>query len=319
MTFLTTRLSLLRVFVTELPDPQQEIALQDIYGIFNTFTLFQRVPMEIQLSIWRCCFPKSRYIELKTGRCCTIPTHKRQSSICRCAPKRFFQPITLRINHASRQETLRHYQILLRQFGIGPYDNTTFPKCYQKVYINPNRDVLVLNNTSILRYSPYTPYASWFRHISELNSSIFASIKYLQIRQWYVSKSKTWDDLYMEGYDTLEHFSRLEEVRLLLDPMFDMASPFYRRCRRRGIWRGTELWVGRPFDSADTWMSESFIKGIFTKAKAKNPTISVPDVHVCDWKNNAIYKSFFDVIDVDLMTSYPLLQRFLNGEFAAVV
>ena len=124
--------------------------------------------------------------------------------------------------------------------------------------------------------------------------------------------------MFMRGYNTLDEFTGLDEVRLLLLAKFDRKTGS--RCHVRRPRLGfTEDWPDRPFDSADVWMSESFISGIFNKARAKNPTIRIPKVNVCSWKNEPCYKSFFDVIDEDLLGNYPLLQRFVNGDFSAFV
>ena len=115
----------------------------------------------------------------------------------------------------------------------------------------------------------------------------------------------------------LEEFSGLEHVRLLLHRNSDQKSGS--RGRGRHLSRESDL-LGVLFDDADTWLSESFIKGIFNRAKAKNPSVKVPDVKVCDWKRQVRWKSWFYIFDHDLRSSASrtVLQRFLDGDFSGM-
>jgi hypothetical protein len=85
-------LEILRV----LPDPDQELSIQQL----SEFTLFAKLPVEIRLMIWRFTFRKgvSHYIKRYTdGSWLNFPADS---------------PISSSVNRESRQETLRHYQVL---------------------------------------------------------------------------------------------------------------------------------------------------------------------------------------------------------------
>jgi hypothetical protein len=85
-------LEILRV----LPDPDQELSIQQL----SEFTLFAKLPVEIRLMIWRFTFRKavSHYIQRYTdGSWLKFPAGS---------------PISSSVNRESRQETLRHYQVL---------------------------------------------------------------------------------------------------------------------------------------------------------------------------------------------------------------
>jgi hypothetical protein len=88
----TATLQLLRT----LPDPDQDLFFQTLHE----FTLFPQLPPEIRLQIWRDTFRKgvSHYIQRRAD-----------GSWLQWPP---LPPISSAVNQESRQETLRHYQVL---------------------------------------------------------------------------------------------------------------------------------------------------------------------------------------------------------------
>jgi hypothetical protein len=87
----------------------------------NSFTLFPKLPIELRLKIWRCSFPRGRSISpdsyLTYGDYgppnfyATAVKIKTVESWRDVPPTEF--PVALWVNKESRQETSRHYIIIL--------------------------------------------------------------------------------------------------------------------------------------------------------------------------------------------------------------
>jgi hypothetical protein len=101
----------LHLFTFELPDPEIQLYIQ-LGKDLDSFTLFQKLPLELRLKIWRSTFPKPRFVSL--GRSCIGPSCK----VCHHEVQRDQHtplPVTLGINSESRIETLKCYTVVLRQ------------------------------------------------------------------------------------------------------------------------------------------------------------------------------------------------------------
>lgn len=151
----------LTIFTFELPDPDQALFPNSGAAIF---TCFPKFPMEVRLMIWRAAFPRARRIELRLQfyvslRCDGMSFEQNRKRFG--APKyrgSRNNPITLRLNRESRQETLKHcllcYQDLpsLRKVpgGCGRHLKIleTRPK---PIYFSPGRDLLILPGRDLLR------------------------------------------------------------------------------------------------------------------------------------------------------------------------
>ena len=85
-------------------------------------------------------------------------------------------PITLHINHESRQETLKHYYVIYR-----PSPHKELPLCF-----NPARDSLYLSawDASVIT-------KNWFSYLNSKIPGGLKAIKYLEIRDVWHSDLKT--------------------------------------------------------------------------------------------------------------------------------
>jgi hypothetical protein len=121
-----TALEMLRL----LPDPDQELSIQQL----SEFTLFPELPVEIRLMIWRSTFRKgvSHYL-YNNGDELWLP-YPNDS------------PVSTRINQESRDEALKHYQIL-------ELKHWTFSK-YSCTFWNVETDSITGNFNSLVCYQP---------------------------------------------------------------------------------------------------------------------------------------------------------------------
>jgi hypothetical protein len=113
----------------ELPDPQQEIAVQIL---LDEFHYFPKLPKELRLIIWRKMFPDPQDIVLPDW------SFRPKGSL---DFRPIFPPITSRLNQESRDETNLHYLL----FWI-PSDNTLGGPSQERLCFAPKRDTFVLSS-----------------------------------------------------------------------------------------------------------------------------------------------------------------------------
>ena len=159
----------------ELPNPDQELFIQ-LGNSLSEFTLFQKLPLEVRLKVWRSAFPRSRKCFLDY-----IPDHSEYTGEYNLeTDKAFLQqefdplPSTLFINRESRAETLRFY--CLAGYVCGGHEFsprfTNKPLCFA-----PTRDVARIVFPSFWG----DDFATWLNHLDHQMPKGLKSIRCLEI------------------------------------------------------------------------------------------------------------------------------------------
>jgi hypothetical protein len=177
------------LLLQELPDPQQELAIQTL---LDEFHYFPKLPKELRLTIWRDTFPRPRYIYLPDWK--TYPGGSLDF-------KPIFPPITSQLNRESRDETNLHYLF----FWI-PSGDTSGGPSRERLCFAPKRDTFVLASHVLAEI-----YQSKFSAPRlEAYEAIFTGVKRLEIVEsfWfdYVRDLRLWD------YNLLRQFEVLDEL-----------------------------------------------------------------------------------------------------------
>jgi hypothetical protein len=159
----------------ELPDPDQELFIQLGNGL-SVFTLFQKLPLEVRLKVWRSAFPRSRKRFLDY-----IPDGSEyDGDYSPETEKAFLQhkfdplPSTLLINRESRAETLRFYCLASYVCGGNGFSPrfTNKPLCFA-----PTRDVARIIFPSFWSKD----FSTWLNHLDRQMPRGLTSIRYLEI------------------------------------------------------------------------------------------------------------------------------------------
>jgi hypothetical protein len=58
----------LQSFLLELPDADQELAVQALGKVLQEFTLFPKLPLEIRLMVWRLTFLRARKLRVRRSQ-----------------------------------------------------------------------------------------------------------------------------------------------------------------------------------------------------------------------------------------------------------
>ena len=87
-----------------LSPPHDDAEQTSTMTALETFDLFPKLPIELRLKIWKLSFPIGRHI--------TFPFLKPANYILPPFEDRSEFPVTLRINHESRTETLKNYSVV---------------------------------------------------------------------------------------------------------------------------------------------------------------------------------------------------------------
>jgi hypothetical protein len=166
---------------SESPDlPEQAPPLTPNEEKLNTFILFPKLPIELRLKIWRFNFPRGRCIALDTHlfRFGSIPKAPHQTAVQfeevrswgNDSPTEF--PVALWVNKESRQETSRHYIIVLPKKRT--WDGQR-PVCY-----NPSLDDAF---TDLFSPKPEIAWNTMTQVDSEV-PQVFTATKVLRIFRW---------------------------------------------------------------------------------------------------------------------------------------
>jgi hypothetical protein len=179
----------------ELPDTEEDIASQE-RGLEH-FSLFPDLPMELRLAIWRSILPPPRLFNLE-NECSRVfqdrRSRRRQSRL----------PITLRINRESREETLRHYDIVyLHKPGRGA------SAIVKPMLFGPRRDMIFIHSVHDFLSKPFIVYS-----ISLAVKTTFrAKIPLNGIRELTILDAR-WDDK-EKFVQTLMLFPGLKKLNLI--------------------------------------------------------------------------------------------------------
>lgn len=165
-----------------LPDPDCELFYQ--WNRLQTFQLFESLPVELRLIIWGLANRRGRKVVAHV-----------QGIWYRALQSRTPTPIALRINHESREETMRHYE--------KPYHYQEYPaKCHpqralHRNYFDPEIDTLVVTDRRGL--------GLYYEGLCDrkINGDDFSSIRHLEIGRcnWSAAEDFGWRAIY-EGLDS---------------------------------------------------------------------------------------------------------------------
>jgi hypothetical protein len=183
----------------ELPDPQQELWIENL---LDEFHYFPSLPKELRLMIWRDAFPDPREILLPDWQ-------KYPGGELNFKP--IFPPITSRINQESRNETNLHYLLFWILWDGIPRDDTSGRPSQERLCFAPKRDKFVLD--AVVLDQMYQPNYFLARRL-EAYEAIFARVKKLEMVDtfWneYVKNLRLWD------YNRLRRFEDLEKLTVQL-------------------------------------------------------------------------------------------------------
>jgi hypothetical protein len=172
----------------ELPDTEEDIACQE--RSLENFTLFPYLPTELRLAIWRKILPPPRLFNLE----------QECASLFRCQRSHYHHPhlpVTLRINRESRDETLRHYQIIYIE-NTGSLGTTK----KKPMLFGPRRDMVFLRSVDDFLFKMFA-----------VNTQFRSKVPLEGVRELTISEV-TWED--KEKFIlTLMLFSRLQKLNLI--------------------------------------------------------------------------------------------------------
>lgn len=146
-----------------LPDLYNELFPKGhLYNPFEEFTLFQSLPKELRLKIWRCTF-EPRVINLDDF---TKFISKGEGTLV-------IRPITLCVNGESRQETLRHFTIF-PSMVLGSLFK------FKPTFLNYNMDTIQLAWGTELKVNG--DILTMQTIAKEAGPDVFKKIKHIEIR-----------------------------------------------------------------------------------------------------------------------------------------
>jgi hypothetical protein len=117
-----------------LPDPDQQLFLRNT-GL-EVFDIFDKLPTEIRLVIWRAALPPPRIVHLESE--CLWAQSSRFFSRSRIQQKAPPYPASLYVNRESRSETLKHYRLI--PVNVAALHKHLFPGPY---FFGPKRSICV--------------------------------------------------------------------------------------------------------------------------------------------------------------------------------
>ncbi|TAQ90670.1 hypothetical protein B7494_g981 [Chlorociboria aeruginascens] len=235
--------SVIFLLTFELPDPNQEICLQLHEPALVSFTCFQKLPPELRHKIWRYCFPKGR-----------IATVKILHSIVSPARERVYCPITLRVNHESRSETLTRYRLLFSK----QQPEVDLP-LLQPIIYDSNKDLISVScNEGLFMDRSATAHC-------RITVEDFGDIRFLELRgaAWF------WIDRAFSEHirpHILQYLRRVEIIYLE-----------FRRPRYAAF-----------FEALAEQMRKMFIE-YFEGEKRKEPDRTVPKIIARPWRKRSIW------------------------------
>jgi hypothetical protein len=183
--------SLIKLFILELADPDQDLYPQTY---LNEFYLFPELPPELRAKIWKHMFPPPR--EWYMG--------SKQS---------IFPPIVSRINQESRLEAMRHFRFVYffkpaPEGTVETEDEWKYSR--QRTCLNFNKDIVCIHERYIFKGGiPDDAHLKWM----EENKEFPKAIRILHILQmkWEVK----YEGQRREGIqELLKYFPNLKEIRL---------------------------------------------------------------------------------------------------------
>jgi hypothetical protein len=207
----------LAVLLLELPDPDLELSFQAP----STFTCFPQLPTELRLKIWRLTFPKLTYF------------WEQRTLFYRWALRMPQPPASASINYESREETLKHYTLLLRTEIIlyehhkgcyrryrrleGSFCVGTDNQRVRTVYWNPTRETMI----STFYHSIYQSQIEMY---PEVRPAI-TSVRKLQllVRWWIISTAELIMGNEAKG-NGLYDFLELLELQLIRSSGFEQFT-----------------------------------------------------------------------------------------------
>lgn len=274
--------STLSILSLYLPDPAGDISAQILAPVktkmCETFHCFPLLVEELQVKIWRFAFPRARSVQLRPHRFCRIKSH---CGHCKCVAKHTAPlPVTLYVNHQSREETLRHYRIVwVSAEAQGTFDGKVKPLCF-----DPSRDTLYTHFHDMVdctREKWMLPFIA----DRYLNRDPFKDVKVLEVRNWAWSEKVIGEYLSGSNHVALEVFTQLDEIRLMLHHPSQFVSKYCKDCR--GLHKGRQWGVKDEKKSIEAM--KSFFQRIHDDGSVGELTgievaeVKIPKVVVLPW------------------------------------
>ncbi|KAL2064475.1 hypothetical protein VTL71DRAFT_4969 [Oculimacula yallundae] len=158
--------------LANLPDFYQLLYLQ-LGADLKAFNCFGKLPLELRLMVWRLAFPRGRYVNFNDKIRLCMGLEDPDSTRTRGTESHCPLLATLHTNQESRNETLKHYSVMLRP-------NTSYYQGIRPLYYNPVLDTVFL--------SPQDGIES-LNAVSQLQYAapkLFGLIETLEIRSWMI-------------------------------------------------------------------------------------------------------------------------------------
>ena len=200
----------LELLQLELPDSNQQLAVQNLHPEQDVFAFFPMLPLEIRRLIWQKSLPGRGFISLRCSLCSSWREERLGygKKVHKCLPK---PPILLQVNQESRGVTLENY---MRYHRVRQFYHGTRPKeILRPLYIDPKVDLVSITMYSMFDRPEEHPGSSKYSQYEQF----FDKIHTLEMRDFrWSSLSEGWYKIFRQadgGF--LNHFHGLRELHLV--------------------------------------------------------------------------------------------------------